>query len=199
MLYLVGYFFVNHPCLCPLCFHFYILDSRSDRSMQPIDKSLALLGASKNATLTEIKNSYKYDLEFVFFSLFGIILGKRFWHILQAPLEPQNWMKYLLHMLRLLKIFNRKLFNKAVKILQVQKCFKNVKKCFLDRKVRLVLWFYPLDNSDQLNVTTYLELIWRILESRSKKVLVDNLKIASSEGIVKIVPNRPRFCTVLTI
>ena len=106
--------------------------------MQPIDKSLALLGASKNATLTEIKNSYKYDLEFVFFSLFEII-GKRFWHILQALLEPQNWMKYLLHMLRLLKIFNRKLFNKAVKILQVQKCFKNVKKCFLDRKVRLVL------------------------------------------------------------
>ena len=158
MLYLVGYFFVNHPCLCPFCFHFYILDSRSDRSMQPIDKSLALLGASKNATLTEIKNSYKYNLEFVFFNLFENI-GKRFWHILQALLEPQNWMKYLLHMLRLLKIFNRKLFNKAVKILQVQKCFKNVKKCFLDRKVRLVLWSYLLDNSDQLNLTTYLHAI----------------------------------------
>ena len=28
--------------------------------MQPIDKSLQLLGTNKNATLTEIKNSYKY-------------------------------------------------------------------------------------------------------------------------------------------
>ena len=28
--------------------------------MQPIDKSLALLGAGKNATLTEIKNNYKW-------------------------------------------------------------------------------------------------------------------------------------------
>ena len=28
--------------------------------MQPIDKSLALLGAGKNATLTEIKNAYKW-------------------------------------------------------------------------------------------------------------------------------------------
>ena len=35
--------------------------------MQPIDKSLALLGATKNATLTEIKNSYKYyeDLKYI--------------------------------------------------------------------------------------------------------------------------------------
>ena len=30
--------------------------------MQPIDKSLALLGAGKNATLTEIKNAYKWGL-----------------------------------------------------------------------------------------------------------------------------------------
>ena len=29
--------------------------------MQPIDKSLALLGAGKNATLTEIKNAYKWE------------------------------------------------------------------------------------------------------------------------------------------
>ena len=29
--------------------------------MQPIDKSLALLGTSKSATLTEIRNSYKWE------------------------------------------------------------------------------------------------------------------------------------------
>ena len=37
------------------------VDKTSENSgpMQPIDKSLALLGVGKNATLTEIKNAYK--------------------------------------------------------------------------------------------------------------------------------------------
>lgn len=56
---------INQDCVVPsepklfrlvlLFSNYFIKGSR----MQPIDKSLQLLGTNKNATLTEIKNSYK--------------------------------------------------------------------------------------------------------------------------------------------
>ena len=103
--------------------------------MQPIDKSLALLGTGKNATLTEIKNAYKYgdiNLNILKFKE-KIFLGKKFLPILPMLLEQPSWRKSQLLMLKSLRIFSKKLYSKAVKILHVRKYCKNVKNYYQGR------------------------------------------------------------------